>query len=149
MAKGVKKKRGIISKGKKMAKPKRPRKVYRAPNAADVTTSKIETIFGIFLKDLGLDAQPQFQIGFKFFDFHIKGTNILIEFDGDYWHCNPDKYPTGPEDKTQVNAVLNDKYKNKLAAANGYKLIRIWESEFKEGPGEVAKKIKKILKENA
>lgn len=135
-----------LKKSKKISKVKRIKK-KPVRKASEVTVSKIEMIFEKFLTDLGIPVKSQYQIGYKFYDFIIPGTNILIEFDGDYWHCNPKKFPNGPEDRAQKNAIVNDLYKDKLAASNGFNLIRVWESDFKEHPRSVAKRIKQIIKE--
>ncbi|MEO6301838.1 MAG: hypothetical protein ABIP51_01580 [Bacteroidia bacterium] len=135
-----------LKKSKAISKVKRIKKCP-VRKASDITVSKGEMIFEKFLLDLGFTPKAQHQIGYKFFDFILEGTKILVEYDGDYWHCNPSKYPKGPEDNVQKKAIINDIYKNKLAASNGFTLIRIWESDFKEHPRSVAKRIKGIIKE--
>ena len=52
----------------------------------------------------------------RFYDFQIKGTTILIESDGDYWHSLP-------------HNIVNDKYKDGLAITNNYKLLRFKEKD--------------------
>lgn len=138
-------KRSILKKARKISKVKRIKK-YIPRKAGDVTVSKLELMFEKYMLDLDIPVKPQFQLNYKFFDFIIEGTKILIEVDGDYWHYNPATMTEAPN-KTQQAAIINDKYKNKLAAANGYYLIRVWESEFKEQPRSVAKRIKQIIKE--
>lgn len=138
-------KRSILRKARKISKVKRIKKCP-VRKAGDITVSKGEMFFEKFMLDLGIPIKAQHQIGYKFFDFIVEGTKILIEYDGDYWHYNPATMTEAPN-KTQQAAIINDKYKNKLAAANGYYLIRVWESEFKEQPRSVAKRIKQIIKE--
>ena len=135
-----------IKRSKKISKIKRLKK-YPVRKASEVTVSKGEIIFEKILKKEGINLKAQHKINYKFYDFIIEGTNILVEYDGCYWHCDPRQYPNGPEDNIQKKGILNDIYKNKLALANGYTLIRIWESDFKENPKKVAEKIKKIIKE--
>jgi hypothetical protein len=61
-------------------------------------------------------------------------SNTIYEFNGDYWHGNPDKY--NPEDiNTAVNKKFKDLYldtinKQKRLEEAGYKVISIWESDF-------------------
>lgn len=136
-----------LRKAKKISKVKRIKKCP-VRTVGEITVSKIEMIFEKFMKDLGITVKAQYQIGYKFYDFHILGTNILVEFDGSYWHCDPALYPNGPENAVQKKAIINDAYKNKLAAANGFELIRVWENDFKLHPRSVAKRIKLILEEN-
>lgn len=114
----------------------------------NVGTSKIEKEFGEFLKTEGINLEHQFALGYKFYDFNIKGTNILIEFDGDFYHCNPEIYPEGPKYKHQKKAIVNDLYKNKLAKENDFYLIRIWENDFNKNKSKVLKRIKKLVNEH-
>jgi very-short-patch-repair endonuclease len=88
---------------------------------------KIKYHFQFFISDNGIC---------KSYDFKIKGKPILIELDGDYWHGGPGaKIPY-----EKVNEVKeNDKFKNKMAKNNGYKLLRFWESDIKENPAKVMK----------
>ena len=131
----------------KKLKPIKPIKGKPLLDKNKITSSKIEKIFGVFLKRLGIEIEEQFQIGYKFYDFKVKGKNILIEFDGDFYHCNPEVFKEGPETKMQALNIKNDLYKEKLAKANGYKLLRIWESDFKKKPKEVEKYILKECNE--
>ena len=39
-------------------------------------------------------------------DYYIKELNLCIEFNGDYWHCNPDIY-----NKDDIILINNNKYK--------------------------------------
>jgi very-short-patch-repair endonuclease len=79
----------------------------------------------------------------KIYDFYLPEHNILIEIDGDFWHCNPIKHPT-PECKTQEINIENDKFKSQWAYDNGYKLLRFWENDINNN----IKEIKQTLLEN-
>lgn len=76
------------------------------------------------------NIKSQFKLKNKFFDFKL-GDNILIEYDGDYWH-------------SKSNHIENDKIKTKLAIDNGYILVRIKDSESKDI--EILNKIYKLWK---
>ncbi len=68
----------------------------------------------------------QFKLEYKYYDCFIPSKNLLIEFDGDYWH------PLSLDEcihDSQINNYYNDIYKNELAKENGYELIRIRLSE--------------------
>lgn len=55
-------------------------------------TSNLETKISETLNHLSIPYTTQFPLGGKLFDFRITNTNILIEVNGDYWHCNPNLY---------------------------------------------------------
>jgi very-short-patch-repair endonuclease len=81
----------------------------------------------------------------KSYDFKLKGKNIIIEIDGDYYHGGPslDKHFFKLEETQQ-----NDIIKTKLAEDNGYSIIRIWESEIKSNPNIIIDRINELYKKN-
>lgn len=79
-----------------------------------------------------------------FYDFFIPSKNIIIEIDGDFWHCNPKTHPT-PEYECQKRNLIRDKEKNKWAKNQGFKLIRIWEYDIKNNIDKVISSLKKEL----
>lgn len=84
------------------------------------------------------------------YDFCYK--NIIIEFNGDYWHMNPLKYkPTDINKTTKQQASdkwKDDEYKVKLAESYGYKVLIIWESEFNEDSKATLNKCMDFINEN-
>jgi hypothetical protein len=105
-------------------------------------TSKLEKTFANILDLLNIDYQQYFYAKEikAFYDFYIPETNIIIEVDGDFWHCNPDKFPEVKYSTQQYN-LERDKEKNKWAQDNGYKLLRFWENDINNN----IKKVKQIL----
>lgn len=72
-----------------------------------------------------------------------------IEFNGDFWHCNPKKYK-----KDYIHRVRgvkaskvwdNDKNKINLIKSKGYKVLVIWESDYKKNPKETLEKCLNFL----
>ena len=109
-------------------------------------TSELEKRFKVVLDVLDIEYQHFFfakQIN-KIFDFYLPKYNILIEVDGDFYHCNPKLYNNGPVCKTQEINIKNDKLKNEWAQSNGYKLLRFWENDINNN----IKQVKQILLEN-
>lgn len=70
------------------------------------------------------------------FDFVWKPKKKVIEFHGDFWHANP-KYFEASEivnPHTQDTASIiwkNNERKNAKAEKNGYKVLVIWEDDYK------------------
>jgi hypothetical protein len=66
------------------------------------------------------------------------GIDKIIEFNGDYWHCNPaiynESFIVKQSGLTAKETWRNDQ--NKIAAANlkGFNVLTIWESEYKLNP---------------
>jgi len=129
---------------KTIAKIKKKRK-KRPITKETVGTSKLEKKFGEFMNSIGIEFDTQFQLSWKFYDFIIKDTNIVVEMDGDFWHCNPAVYKNGPINSQQKKAKKNDKLKNHLAEVAGYDLVRIWEKDFKDNQDMVKELLLKKL----
>jgi very-short-patch-repair endonuclease len=68
---------------------------------------------------------------------------MIIEVDGDFWHCNPINFPNA-DYITQQKNVIRDKEKNEWAQSNGYKLLRFWENDINNN----IKQVKQTLLEN-
>jgi hypothetical protein len=62
----------------------------------------------------------------------------LVEYNGDYWHCNPKKYSEdyfhSKKNKTAKEIWEYDKNKLDLANQRGYNYLIIWESDYKLNP---------------
>jgi len=104
-------------------------KLKTAPvSSAEIEIKKI-------LEDIGYIVESQFNIGSLRYDLFIKDKNVLIEYNGDYWHCNPNIYkPDYFHKKKQLLAKDiwgHDLKKKEISEKNGYKLFIIWEKDFK------------------
>ncbi len=90
--------------------------------------NKFETKLYLMLKEASIEFIPQFKLYNRFYDAFLPKYNLLLEFDGDFYH------------KNSINECIyifqkknfkNDIIKNKLAKKNKYGLIRIKESDLK------------------
>lgn len=81
------------------------------------------------------------------YDFTYKEK--IIEFNGDYWHCNPDLYEADYINKnkglTAEEIWKYDKEKIKMIESHGYSVLTIWEGDWKNSPDKVLEKCKKFL----
>lgn len=77
-------------------------------------------------------------------DFVFKNSNIIIEVQGDYYHCNPYVYKNGPENEIQIKHVLRDYYKKCYYLSQGYIIVEIWEHDINNNPDKVKEKIKQL-----
>lgn len=72
----------------------------------------------------------------KIFSYDFKFGNKIIEFNGDFWHMNPDIYDSDychPYTNLSAEEKWNfDEIKLECAIKNGYDVLTIWESEYKE-----------------
>jgi hypothetical protein len=105
--------------------------------------NSLESKVAAELDRLGLKYTYQFFIHdgelCRSYDFKLKRRPIIIEADGDYWHGNPNTEHHCPS----VNDIQeNDKLKEKMAEARGYKVIRFWESDVKRNLSIIETKLR-------
>lgn len=76
------------------------------------------------------------KIGTKIYDIFIPKYNLIIEYNGDYWHCNPNKYCSNYFNKKKNKIAKEiweyDKNKIDLAKTNNYTCEIIWETDYKQ-----------------
>ena len=106
----------------------------------------LESRFGDLLESIGVDFIFQYTIcGFNF-DYYLPKYDLAIEVDGDFYHCNPIKYPNGPIYESQKTTIKNDDKKNKICeGSNGLTLLRFWESDINNRTEWVIGEIKKFI----
>lgn len=81
-----------------------------------------------------------------FYDITSPKNKKIIEFNGDYWHCNPKIYTEDfvvlQSGKTAKEIWERDRLKRKSAEQRGFTLLEIWEEEYIKFPSLTLKKIK-------
>jgi len=88
--------------------------------------TSLERKYYHMLKQLDVYYVPQYPMNGRYYDAYLPDHNILMEFDGSFWH------PKSKEDAKygfQKNAMIVDELKNKMAQEKGIKIIRIREDE--------------------
>lgn len=76
-------------------------------------------------------------------------NNKIIEFNGDYWHCNPRKYKEDYINKTTKMTAKEiwkkDEEKKRIAEKFGYKVYYVWEMDYRKDPSSELIKCIKFL----
>lgn len=72
--------------------------------------------------------------------FDFKFENKIIEFNGDYWHRNPEFY------SPVLEIQQRDKYKKKLAKKNNFEILIIWENDYNKDPKTIVEKCIQYLR---
>jgi G:T-mismatch repair DNA endonuclease (very short patch repair protein) len=69
-------------------------------------------------------------------DIYLPKFNLIIEYNGDYWHCNPNKYNPDyihpHKKKTSYQIWSEDKIRIDNIIKYNYNLEVVWESYFDE-----------------
>jgi G:T-mismatch repair DNA endonuclease (very short patch repair protein) len=88
----------------------------------------------------------------RFYLFDIKCGDKIIEYNGDYWHANPAKYPDdmkfyrGGSYITAKQIHERDTQKLDCAREAGFEVFVVWESDFKENKDRVVEQCLNFLK---
>lgn len=86
------------------------------------------------------------------YDFCLEDKKKIIEYNGDYWHCNPKIYvPTYYNSVTKMTAKQKwkkDKKKIDFAKQQGYDVLVIWEKEYNDNKKETINRVVNFLKGN-
>lgn len=88
--------------------------------------TSLERKYYLMLKELNIYYIPQYPLDGRYYDAYLPDQNILLEFDGTFWHPKSEKEAIY---ESQKKALKTDKIKNKIAKENGMKIIRIREEE--------------------
>ena len=107
--------------------------------------SKLELRFESMLKLINLKFINQYEFKKRLFDFYLEDFNILIEVDGDFYHCNPNSKHNEIVYDTQKITKQNDVYKDTLCLEHNILLLRFWEKDINERPEWVISELKKKL----
>lgn len=101
--------------------------------------NKIEEKVSQALELAKLDFQFSRFVARRQFDFHVTGTKVLIEVQGDYWHANPTIYSfadclnfPGRREVHVCDIWARDEEKRRIAEKFGYRVIYVWEKDIKE-----------------
>lgn len=94
-------------------------------------------------KWFGFEYKEQVEIGDKFIvDVLIPKHDLIIEWDGDYWHGHENQKPLNERQKSQTK---KDKSKNAYLEECGYTVLRFWETDVYEKPEQVKEEIKQCI----
>ena len=116
------------------------------------TKSKLENIFkDILINNFGFIEGVHFYHQFyvreikSLYDFKISGKKLMIEVDGDFWHCNPNSKFATPQYASQKKNLIQDEIKNKWCLDNNFILLRFWETDINNNPDTVIEILKKFI----
>lgn len=79
------------------------------------------------IKESGYTVEDEYILNGKPYDIFVKEKNLLIEFNGTYWHRDPRFY----EQTDDVQKIWQKDYNKKLIAeSNGFKIKIIWQHDW-------------------
>lgn len=131
---------------------KRLRKVRKKEQKKTrVSKTKIESKVAQFLDDLGIEHCQNKKVGRFNVDFLIR-NQYIVECYGNFWHCNPQKYPPdfynrGLKCEAHERWAKDQKRQKELEAL-GYQFLVLWETEINKAPKLCKIKVKQFLNGN-
>lgn len=102
--------------------------------------SKDERSIARVLRMNGVHLKTQFHIpGVPYwYDFLFPDLNMIVEYQGNYWHANPKKYQPGTLLPIQSKGLVRvediwerDLKKKEAAVQAGYRVAYVWEEDYK------------------
>jgi len=119
------------------------------------SSGQISKISKQFFNELNINGKMEFYLfdskNKKRYYYDFMYNNTIIEFNGDYWHCNPIIYSANDIIKFPGNVIteaknvwIKDEKKYNFAKNKGFNLIIIWEKDYNNGMVDF-KKLKEIL----
>ncbi len=128
-------------------------RINRLKLSKGITVSKAEKIIFEQIKNIFPTVKHQFTLSDesnkKQYVYDINIDKKIIEYNGDFWHSNPSKYSsdfTNPRTKLKaLDKWAIDAAKIKYAESQGYKVLVVWESDFKLNKEKVIKECIQFL----
>lgn len=98
----------------------------------EISSKKEKDFIKECIDPLGIAYKTQYYIKEikHYCDVYIPSSNLIIEFNGDYWHGNPRKYLFEDLTERQKKQVEKDRKLREYCQNNQIRLIEIWQSEF-------------------
>jgi hypothetical protein len=127
-------------------------RINRLKLTKGITVSSAERIILNEVKKYIPEVVHQFtltELDKKQYIYDLCANNKIIEYNGDFWHCNPILYAADyVNPRTKVKAIdkwQQDQIKLQYAKDHGYDVLVVWESEFKSNKDEIIKKCIQFL----
>ena len=99
--------------------------------------NKLELAGRVILEEIGVVFTEQEKCDRFIVDVFIPEKNIVIQWDGDYWHGHPNNLKNGKPNKIQKESMYRDKYVNKGLEMAGYTVLRFWQCDVYENPNKI------------
>lgn len=121
----------------------------KVKSSGNISKAEREIVHHLSKNDVVLT--PQFVINKTMgYVYDIRSGNKLIEYNGEYWHCDPRKYSfdffNKSIKKTAAEIWEKDNKKTQFAKDCGYDILTIWEFDYKKNKESVLKECLNFMK---
>lgn len=127
----------------------------KLPNIGRVSKNE-KSIIDALSQHVAIETQfslPRTDIKNKHYFYDIKHKNKIIEYNGDFWHANPNVYDKdhsfNRNGKTYNTTQINEKddVKIQLAKDSGYDVLIVWEKDYNQNKQKVIDECLTFLKQ--
>ena len=113
-------------------------------NQATAKTNKLEAAGYAILDKIGVPYLRQELLFGKFcVDAFYPDARLVVQFDGDYWHGHPERFPS--PDARQTRRMRMDVAQDAYFSKVGYGVLRLWECDVKRDADAIEARIREAL----
>lgn len=110
----------------------------------DGAPTSIEVLGYEMLDRIGEPYTPQKLLFSKFcVDACLDELPLVIQFDGDYWHGHPERFPE--PDERQQRRIHLDRSQDAYLRKCGYTILRIWECDIHGDMPRVRRRVRRAI----
>ena len=86
-------------------------------------------------------------LGNSYVVYDIKHNDCIIEFNGDYWHANPEIYSEHDEIRnvSARDIWAKDEKKLEIARKSGYRVYVVWEKDYRSNKEKTIQEVVKWI----
>lgn len=110
--------------------------------------TKPQKIINTILEELNISYQREYLVEYYAIDNYLNKSGLMIEVNGDYWHCNPIKFST-KINKMQMKTIRSDKAKHTyILKYYRINILYLWENDIVFNKELCKKLIQKYISNN-
>ena len=122
---------------------RRTQLLWMVAKQAGVSPNKLEAAGYAMLDGLAVPYSKQVVMLDRFCVDALVDGRVVVQFDGDYWHGHQERFPE--PSKRQRDRMSKDRGIDTVLTREGFRVVRLWESDFMRSPAACAKRIMDAL----
>ena len=110
-------------------------------------TSKPQQIINEVLEEMGINYISEYECRFYLIDHYLTDYNLMIEVQGDFWHCSPLLSKKANTNGVKSNVVKDKRKHTFIKNKYDIEVLYLWETDINENL-ELCKELIKLYIEN-
>lgn len=112
-----------------------------------IETSKPQQIINEVLEEMGINYISEYECRFYLIDHYLTDYNLMIEVQGDFWHCSPLLSKKANTNGVKSNVAKDKRKHTFIKSKYGIEVLYLWETDINENL-ELCKELIKLYIEN-